>query len=350
MKVGILTFHLGANYGAYLQAYCLADTIRQLGHAVEIINYQNILHHASDRLKPWVYRRPWKLWHDFQKHRTFRRAHADLPLSKFTTNPDQVDWNAYDAIVIGSDIVWNCQLAHLGQDPAYFGQFPVACRGRLIAYAPSVGPMSPDYTVPDRVAEGLRRFHFIGARDVNTQRFVENQTGSIPPLVLDPTWLMDRAERAPRPCPRRIRQEFLLVYSFQLEGRAADAIKAFARDQGLLTVAVGYWQGWCDRNLADVDPFEWVQLFKQAKYILSGTFHGTLYAIREQRPFCLLANEGSDSKVSTALSLAGLQDRHTADPADIGKILLLPVDYDAVKARLDEQRRQSLFLLKQALT
>lgn len=350
MRVGILTFHLGANYGAYLQAWCLTQAVRELGHDASLINYKNKVLLDSNSLKPWVYRRPFRLLHDFRKYRAFHKAHVHMRLEPFTSDPARVDWNAYDAIVVGSDIVWNCELPYMGQDRSYFGQFQVAYRGRLIAYAPSIGPMNPSYAAPSWVAEGLKKFHSIAVRDANTQQFVENQIGSRPPLVVDPTWLATQTETAQLSYKPRTSREILLVYSFPLKGRMVDEIKSFARKHNLLTVGVGYWQNWCDRNWPDVDPFEWVQLFRQAKYIVSGTFHGTLYAIREQRPFCLLANEGSDNKVSTALAITGLKNRHTSDPAAIERILLQPTDYDAVKTKLEEQRRQSLLQLKQALS
>lgn len=349
MKIGILTFHFITNYGSYLQAYSLAKAIEQLGHQVEIIDYRNPIHYRSIQFHPWVYRRPLRLWHDFRKHRTFNRMAGRLPLSPPATHPVQVDWNAYDAIVVGSDTVWNYEFPGFGQDPVFFGQFPAPYRGRLVAYAPSIGSMQWNYAAPPWVAEGLRQFHFVGVRDSHTANFVERQIGVKPPLVVDPTWLFDKIA-APQPYVRRTSREFLLVYSFLLKGRPVDEIKTFARKQGLLTVAVGYWQGWCQRNWADVDTFEWVQLFQQAKYVISGTFHGTLYSIREQVPFCLLANEGSDNKTNTALSLAGLQDRHTADPRAIAQILLQPIDYTTIKGKLDRHRRQSLSLLKQALS
>ena len=40
MKIGILTFHHTANYGAVLQSFALSTFIRSLGHDVEIIDYR----------------------------------------------------------------------------------------------------------------------------------------------------------------------------------------------------------------------------------------------------------------------------------------------------------------------
>ena len=61
MKVGTLTFHLGLNHGGYLQAYCLAAAVAEMGAEVDIINYKNPQHFQADKFDPWVYRNPFNL-------------------------------------------------------------------------------------------------------------------------------------------------------------------------------------------------------------------------------------------------------------------------------------------------
>ena len=41
MKVGILTFPNSVSYGACLQMIALQNTVRRMGHEVEIIRYHN---------------------------------------------------------------------------------------------------------------------------------------------------------------------------------------------------------------------------------------------------------------------------------------------------------------------
>jgi len=349
MNVGILTFHKVPNYGAYLQAYCLVEAIRSLGHHVEIINYVNGSHEALVALKPWVYRRPMRLWHDFRKYRAVHRATARMPLSPFTRDPQRVNWNAYDAIVVGSDIVWNMENARLGQDPSYFGQFPTSFQGRLVAYAPSIGAMPPERELPSWVKGGLEQFHAIMVRDENTRRFVQLHTGKNPEIVADPTWLPPGEGILGGAEQDRSRQAFLLVYALPLESQAADSICAFAREQRLTTVGVGYWQRWCDENWGNVDPFEWVTLFRQAAHAVVGTFHGTLYSIREKTSFCTLSHPLVDSRVVTPLALVGLESRRTNDMTAIGAVLSASIDHAAVEGKRSEYARRSLELLRAAL-
>lgn len=218
-----------------------------------------------------------------------------------------------------------------------------------MAYAPSIGAMKWDCDAPPWVAEGLKQFCFIGPRDESTQRFAQRQTGQEHPLVADPTWLVDSGEASGRNYPLRTKTDFLLVYSFPLKGEHVKEIKTFARQHGLKTVGVGYGQGWCDVNWGGVDPFEWVQLFRQAKYVVTGTFHGTLFCLKQHARFCVLSHVAIDTKVVTPLTLTGLRDRHTSNAQAIGDILLRPIDYDAVESKRSEYADRSLALLQQAL-
>ena len=45
---GIVTFHDGINYGAYLQVYALQNYLKQLGIDSEIINYKNKKHEFNE--------------------------------------------------------------------------------------------------------------------------------------------------------------------------------------------------------------------------------------------------------------------------------------------------------------
>lgn len=271
-------------------------------------------------------------------------------MSQFTTDPNKVPWNSYDAIVIGSDIVWNYQDWRLGHDPVYFGVFPVDYRGRLIAYAPSIGGMNWNAQVPAWVSDGLRRFHAIGVRDANTRQFVQQHTGHAPLIVADPTWLTDAELSCNPSLLDKKTHEFLLVYCFHREERITSAIRAFATCHRLRTVAVGYWQNWCDENWANLDPFQWANTFHQARYVVTGTLHGTLYSIKQRAQFCVLSHPAIDTKVATPLATVGLAERIVSNPAAIADVLLKRIDYTGVDHKRIAYGRESLEFLKQALS
>ena len=353
MHVGILTFHNGPNYGGHFQALGMAQAISAMGHDVETIHYKNELHYRGQLIKPWVYRRPLKLWHDWLKHREFDRAVKELPLSSgdLAIDPSKIDWNRYDAIVVGSDIVWNRSILGLGRDEVYFGRFPTEFKGRLIAYAPSIGPMPIDYECPSWMPEALGRFSFIGARDPNTASFVELHTGNRPPIVADPTWLVDPV--APSGGRKDRIDDRILVYSFPLVGpdkKFAEAIQSFASENGLKIDVTGYYQGWGDRNLGSVSPDRWQRMFGTYRYIASGTFHGGLFSIREEAQFCIITHPAIDTKLEQALKVTQLEDRLIQSPEAIAETLRQSIDFEKVRPLRQSYADQSLALLADALS
>jgi hypothetical protein len=353
MRVGILTFHDGANYGGYFQVFCMVSAIRDLGHQVEVINYKCLTHYQAHRFRPWVYRRPLKLAQDWVKHGHFKRAVAGLPLhpEKLQVAPENIDWNRYDAIVVGSDIVWNRDLDFIGSDDTYFGRFPTSYGGRLLAYAPSIGPTPPDHPMPGWIGEALERFDFIGVRDPNTASLVERHSGKRPEIVADPTWLAPRVTAAPEAPKSRANR--ILVYSYSLTGEYADRareIREFARSHDLRVDATGYYQPWADRNLPSVSPDQWQRLFGEYAYVITGTFHGALFSVREQARFCILSHYSVDPKLETALEVTGLQSRLIGAGEGFGKILETDIDYPRVEAGRREYADRSLGLLRRALS
>ena len=353
MKVGVLTFHAGPNYGGYYQALCLCEAIASLGHDACIINYKNAHHFQKEKLRPSAYRRPLKLWHDFQKHRAFKQAIDLMPLSapEVVTSTSGIRWNDYDAIVIGSDIVWNRSLATLGRDEVYFGRLGSEFSGRKIAYAPSIGPMPIDYDVPEWMSEALRDFHAIGVRDPNTAAFAARHLDDQPRLVADPTWLADPV--APVPSQAKRHEDRLLVYSFPLVRECshwADKVKEFARSKNLKIDVAGYYQSFSDRNLGSISPDEWQRLFGRYKYVVSGTFHGGLFSIREQAQFCIIPHKSINSKLKEALKATSLESRLLTDPSQLLEQLEIPIDYSQVDKGRESYRQSSLAFLRDALS
>ena len=191
MKIGILTHHYVSNFGAFLQAYALAETVSREfpDDVVEIIDYINIKHFIINfggwfRLYPE--RENARCWLEKIKVPfTFATARKrDLRLSPRCYTAAQVNRLAYDAIIIGSDEVWNYQ-DKKSQNAIKFGH-KLACRN-LIAYAPSAG--NSEGEIPEYVCDGIRQFKAISVRDEMTGRLIQKITGVQPVRVADPTIL-----------------------------------------------------------------------------------------------------------------------------------------------------------------
>lgn len=339
MKIGILTFYKGINHGATLQAYATYSILKDKGHDVELIAYRNKFHLINEvKAGFFTYR--------FSKF--LNNAIKWVALSKFsktsfvqTSNfysPKKLEDLNYDFIIIGSDIVWCFKPSNCRPDPVYFGLFNT--KSNLIAYAPSIGNSDSKIDdVPDFISKGLSRFKSIAVRDYVTQKFVFEQIGINVPLVLDPTLLLNTSKLNARCNYTR----FILIYAFgQFKKETIKKIKEFCTIEGLTTIAVGYTQSWCDINKSSVGIEEWLGFFKDATYVITGTFHGTLFSILYRKQFCTIENDKINCKLEYIIDLLKLRHRMVSSSLLATEVLKQIIDYNHIYSILEPEKERSI--------
>jgi hypothetical protein len=308
MKVGILTFHRGPNYGGYLQAWHLREAIRRLGHQVEIINYQNPLLYESEKpvirsFKPSLIRHSWRRW---VKSRPFKESIKHFSSFPLAFDASLIPWSNYDTIVVGSDVVWDFQTPQFGHDRAYFGMHPAQKGCRFVSYAASCGPADVDAKFPDWVREGISRFSAIGVRDENTFRLAKASTYAEPSLVVDPTWLQDDPPPSRSVVPDR---PYILVYGNALDQDRAKALRAHAARHSLDLIGCASCWKHVDHVINGIDPLQWAELFRGSQSVVTSTFHGLLYAIKNSKPFLMVNLPAAANKSKTVVERVGATAR-----------------------------------------
>ncbi len=213
MKVGIITFHAALNYGSALQAYALQEYLVSLGHETEIIDFRSA---AQRRLYPTpvcfnsVYnakhslRRLLSDWGEIASMREKRRGFDSFLSSYLRLTPKTYhnesqlhneDWSSFDAIVAGSDQIWN--LAAIDSSLAYFIDF--ADDIIKISYAPSLGPDSERalsagrYGTSSEVQRLLSGFKAVSVREQGSADALVSRgfLPYVPEILPDPVLLHD---------------------------------------------------------------------------------------------------------------------------------------------------------------
>jgi len=351
MRVGIVTFHDGINHGAFFQAFFLQEYLKKIGFDAHIINYKN-RHHWYTEYRAFLWTRsPGQLIRNVRKIRSFRRDQNLLSLEprKLTLRPRVARRvsRKFDYIVVGSDIVWAWDVESLGGDRIYFGE-GLRPRRDLISYAASMGP-SGSRLPPEHVVEGLSNFDRISVRDDNTKDVVERLSPIQAVKVVDPTLLMGLADVAiPIEGVSNGRPPYLLVYAYVLNDGWKSAIEKFASDRGLEIVVAGYPQRMLAFNKTDVGPIAWLSLFSGADYVVTSTFHGTIFSILCRKKFLTIANPPIENKVVSLLKDLELLGRYSR--ANFGESEMeQTIDWEAVHNRVECLRKASQNFLKQAL-
>ena len=350
MKVGILTFHRGPNYGGYMQAWHMREAIRSFGHDATLINYQNARHHAAEQIRlrglsPSAVK---GLVLHTLKSLPFRPYVRELSEYPFTTDPREVPWQEFDRVVVGSDVVWNFTHGTHGLDPVFFGADSSQANVPFMAFAPSCGESSPDGELPEYVSRGLKRFESIQVRDEATATLVEKTTGTRPPLVVDPTWLQDDPVVTCGKIPKNLK--YALVYGQGATGTRARQLGDYCRKRGLKIVSAASPCEVSTHRLYSIDPFEWADLFRRAECVITSTFHGLLYAIKHNMPLIFMSRDASRSKSAIAIDRCGLHDCVIEEGQQFDSDHLCHCLTQADGCEIPEDwRKQSLALLREAV-
>ena len=354
MKIGILTHHYVVNYGAFLQAYALQEAIKRLhpDATVEIINYVPAKHFCINTLGWFLWyknRKNWRNWGNIFRLPFTLKSQRDrhMNLSPLCLTPKAIASLNYDVIVIGSDEVWN-YADPKSVNPVKFGYG--LNKSRLVAYAPSAGNSDID-NIPLLVAEGLKGFHSLSGRDKRTVALAEKATGKHATEVLDPTFLYP-LPTDPNPYVKSSERDYILFYYCEhLPAVIKRQIFEYAKAHNLDVVGAGDSDKDYDRCTVNMTPFQWIDLFRQAKFVFTGTFHGAVFSILNHRQFKVyLTNKGRIAKVGALLDNLGITDRMMGDNYVFDlESQDSEIDYGEVQKIIDSKREDSLNYLNQAL-
>lgn len=319
MKIGILTFHRAHNYGAVLQCYALQEVLKSMGHEVSVIDYK--LQFLLECYKPFILRRflsknPIKCLDRIIRETKLLHSRRDRWCSfnnfietRLNIAPiESLEQNLFDVIVIGSDQVWNTKLTH-GFDNYYWGNFKT--RAKIVSYAASIEEF---WDVKDnkKVRTLLNNFSSISVREedvaLNLKNIIDGRTIH---TVVDPTLLLGNGEWSKIAVQPPIRKKYLLLYQVRDSQTAKRIASKIAHKYQLEIIALSARVDAINsKECISASPEEFVGWFKYASFIVSSSFHGTVFSIIFQRPFySVKLNDGKDSRVENLLKSFNLSER-----------------------------------------
>ena len=364
-KIGILTFHNAHNYGAVLQAYALKTKLERMGYDASVLNYQNkyiarnykkVLHidfwkrdilpsrwgkvvrEVRDvfyGLKEW--QKQWKVFEDFIAEKLLDEETNLLSL-------EDVAARNCDVYILGSDQIWARELTH-GMDPAYFGQF--APDNKKISYAASV----PNGSIPENekpfFKQYLQSLSHISVREEKLASALRELTGREVDTVIDPTLLLEREDYQSLLYEKPLKQgDYVFAYFVVENPILSRCAKKAAELMGCELVELHYKKTpqICGENMIfDAGPREFLTYIRDAKMVVTNSFHGTVFSILFQKKFYSVYKE--NGRIDNLLGFLGLNARHITEEQQIRPEQ--EIDYGQADKGLQEYRQQSVdFLMK----
>lgn len=376
-KIGMLTFYSEYNYGAMLQAYALQTKIKELGYSAEFIRFfdrkfkeekptnticrvKKILKNLKSvefSIKKYIINRhigerKYSLFDDFVERyiSTSRNAYYSLEDLKKADNE-------YDAFVTGSDMVWS----DIGQNlDAYFLTF--ASEGKRISYAPSLtGRENETVEQREQYKNWINRIDFLSCREKYGVNYISNITGRKAKQVVDPTLLIEKEVWKEKfHIEKRHGQPYILCYMFRgIKKAMLKKIKYYAEENNLriIFIPMSVQETLYDlKNGLDASygPKEFVELFYNASYVVTNSFHGLLFSLIMNKPFSLIhrgkGNEWlkHEERMTNILSLLDIENCFVNE-SDFDMNLNWDIDYNIINSKISELRRDSLDYLSNAL-
>ncbi len=370
MRVGIMTFHWAHNYGAILQAYALYQYIRQtLQVEVLIIDFITERQRRVNRILTdirWsiqmpksvglfllklVYYKPFVLkklrFEEFARDYFTYTRHYGVFDDLRSTPPE------LDAIITGSDQVFNYRILPDRELSAYFLDPFSSQKTRKIAFAPSFGNDSIPPEARNKMAVSLSEFNSLSARESNGAKLIEEMTGKPTEVLFDPVFLLDAEHwRTVALSVELPYSDYILCYA--LNGRST--LGALAAKIKLLTglpilLLTSHVRNGikADNTLYDIGPREFLWLVDHAKYVVTDSFHGTAFAnIFEKDFYSHIILEHSSQRIIGLLNALG-QGRRLAKKAEEITIKQLNIDFTFSRQVIMEQRKKSDSFLREAI-
>jgi Polysaccharide pyruvyl transferase len=351
MKVGVLTFHKCINYGSYWQARCMVEALRARGHEAELLDHDcRCVRRAEVRcaLQPKLPERTPR--HELgiyaSKTRRFVEAISALPLSKrFSLHEPEV-MDEYDAVVVGSDEVWNFRHPWYGSKPIFWGDGVKA--QRLVSYAASFGNHSAWDGIHPAWARRLGRFSSISVRDQNSWHLVRGGTHRDPELVLDPCLLF------PEPAQQKAKAgpPYALVYGYDFPAWLKRLARRWSYAAGVRLVSVGYSNDFAHEQRIDDGPVEFAELVSGASAVITNFFHGCVFSLLHGKPWATAPSDYRSIKIPDLATTVGAEHRLLDCETDDGRFaeLMETPMQPAVELRMSELRARSEAYLDAALT
>lgn len=142
-------------------------------------------------------------------------------------------------------------------------------------------------------------------------------------------------------------KDYVIVYAYsgRITEKEAVAIQAFAHKRGKKTLSIGVRQAFTDEYVC-VDPFTMLAYFKNADYVITDTFHGTVFSIKYQIPFATIIRESNKEKLSDLLLRFNLIDRKVYNILDLGDILSKELNVECLQDKIKVNIRNALNYLE----
>ena len=363
-KVGIVTFY-GVNYGSALQVYALQKKVQELGYKVSVIDYKNTKKYYGKIVRVMTL---------LNRYIGMKRAGISTELTKSKaqyscrtaeifeefysryiefSDDNYLNPQKYDAFIAGSDQIWGINIP--GLHYVYYLRF--TSKKKRIAYAPSFGGNEvPKYNTK-KLATYLKGMRHISVREKSGVDIVDYSINKHVLQVVDPTLLVGRTFWDDLLSNIETDKVGIFCYFLDDTSLGYNVIEQLKKDSKFDV----WWTeigtkcnnpSYVQKNLS---PFEFVNAIRNAKYVVTDSYHAMLFSILFSKDFYVVErnyqrNNSQADRIISMLELLKIENRYIKNLEDVSMALDGKMyDTEQVDKIISEKRRESEQYLKMSL-
>lgn len=380
-KVGLCLAFKGTNYGMLLQAYATQQIVESYGFDTEIIDYRSgknkgikpsfaAIHVAITKILDKVLARKKRINIETYDEMHIRNDNERKESSKSFSDKylhNIVKCNGitelkekskeFYAVLVGSDQLWLPDMAVTN-----FYTLRFAAPGvRRISYATSLGVSSYPNYAKKAAGDYWKEIDFLSVREEQGREIIQSIVDIPVDIVADPTYLLTKEEWLERIPKRKIVDDgYILCYFLGKTDKFVGFAKRFAKSKNLRLVSI--LSNECnsddfsvfDEVLIGKGPEEFINLIRNASYVLTDSFHGLAFSVINEKQFYIFyrnrpeVKQSRNSRIDNIVKLWGVQDRLIADPEN-APVTNNTIDYEIVDGKVDSFRKDSIHFIEFAL-
>ena len=320
-NIGIVTF-LYTNYGALLQAYALQRYLKNENVNVVNIYFKTNWHENAARVfnlygtfKSKIsqlfftlirYRglKNRKLRTDLFRNKYFNLSTTYRTIEDFVSRPP-----LFDIYISGSDQVFN---PHGDYRDVFYLNFDKG-GSKKIAYSASFGINEFTDDVTRIVLPLVHDFDAISCREKDGADYLRDILGREVYWVVDPTFLL-RAEEWDEICILpNLKSKYIFVYALADEKSLIEIAKRIKKKTGFKIICVrGNTRDFisADKCIYGSGPAEFIGLIRNAEYVVTDSYHGTIFSIIFNKAFyTFISRPKVASRIYSLINLLQCSDR-----------------------------------------
>lgn len=361
MKIGIVTQPLAANYGGILQNYALQSVLLKMGYEPVtlrigkktylkyikklVISIILILLGRKNTIPETPYR--------FKKRQSgmekFIVKHINTTPIKSWFHIDDIIRNEIDAIIVGSDQVWRPNYNANIED--MFLCFAKNIDIPKVAYAASFGvdDWIFNYIQTNNCKELIKKFKSVSVREQSGVQLCNDYLSrNDVKWVSDPTMLIKKKEYLSL-CESipQFTEKYLFAYILDGNKDVMTYVNNKASSLGLKVVLLSAG----DKAQHDETVEVWLARFRDASYVVTDSFHGTVFSLIFQKEFNTIINHSRGvARFNSLVSLFNIRNRFVYNPIESTvKCCSENIDWEDVNSKMEKFRQDSINFLYKSL-